>query len=214
MTSHRILSVTQLTAGTSLIRFTRENLQFLAGQYLLLGIPGGDLREYSIFSRPQDGWLVILVRVIPDGSVSSQLASLVPGDPLQVQGVQGAFVLPPDFQNKRFLFVATGTGIAPFHSIIGGTPQADYQLYHGVRRSAECYARHAFDAKRYHACLSRESGGAGEYTGRVTQVLANHGLLADTACYLCGSCDMIYEMFALLQSKGISRDQIHAETYY
>ena len=214
MSLHRVLSVSRLTAGTVLIRFTRKGLAYRAGQYLLLGIPGGDLREYSLFSRPQEDWLEILVRVIPEGAVSSRLACLVRGDAIQVQGVQGAFMVPPGYQQKTFLFVATGTGIAPFHSIVGAYPRLDYALYHGVRQVAECYARNAFGADRYHACLSRDTGQVGTYTGRVTQVLRDAAVPSDTECYLCGSCDMIYEMFALLQAKGIPREQIHAETYY
>ncbi len=215
MSVHEVLSVTALTEATCLIRFSRGEIQFLAGQFLLLGLPGGDLREYSIFSRPQDDWLEILVRVIPDGTVSSQLARLSKGDMIKVQGVQGGFVVAEDARDKPYLFVATGTGIAPYHSIIGAHPDIAYQLYHGVRDASECYAREAFAPDRYHACLSRDRGeGAGEYSGRVTQILGNAAIAAETECYLCGSCDMVYEMFGILQNKGISRTQIHTETYY
>ena len=214
MALHKVLSVLELTEGTCLIRFTREGVTYQAGQFLLLGIPGGDLREYSIFSRPDDDWLEILVRVIPDGAVSAQLARLTPGDSIKVEGVQGSFTVPLDCEHQKFIFVATGTGIAPFHSIVGDFPEIDYQLYHGVRHASECYAREAFAADRYHACLSGERGGLGEYAGRVTQVLHDVSLPPNAACYLCGSCDMIYEMFAMLQAKGIPRAQIHTETYY
>ncbi len=214
MALHKVLSVLELTEGTCLVRFTREGVVYQAGQFLLLGIPGGDLREYSIFSRPHDDWLEILVRVIPDGSVSSQLARLQPGDAIKVEGVQGSFTVPQDYDRKKFLFVATGTGLAPFHSIVGTYPQLDYQLYHGVRYGSECYVRSAFAPDRYHACLSRESGRAGEYSGRVTAYLRDQSLPEDAECYLCGSCDMIYEVFGMLQSKGIARTQIHTETYY
>jgi len=123
--------------------------------------------------------------------------------------------MPPAYEDKRFLFVATGTGIAPFHSILGSFPHIDYQLYHGVRCVTDCYAREAFSQDRYHACLSRETGGVGgAYMGRVTQVLGDATVPRDAECYLCGSCDMIYDMFAILQRKGIPREHIHAETYY
>ena len=214
MSLHSVLSVTHLTEGTCFIRFTREDIIFQAGQFLLLGLPGGDLREYSVFSRPHDDWLEILVRVIPDGVVSSQLAQLQSGDTIKVEGGQGSFVVPADYAQKKFLFVATGTGLAPFHSIVGTYPQLDYQLYHGVRYATECYARTAFFAERYHACISGEAAVDGAHTGRVTNHLRNQRVPEDTECYLCGSCDMIYEMFALLQAKGIPRMQIHTETYY
>ena len=214
MSLHSVLSVTHLTEGTCFILFTREDIIFQAGQFLLLGLPGGDLREYSVFSRPHDDWLEILVRVIPDGVVSSQLAQLQPGDTIKIEGVQGSFMVPADYAQKKFLFVATGTGLAPFHSIVGTYPQLDYQLYHGVRYATECYVRTAFSAERYHACISGEAAVDGAHTGRVTHHLRNERVPEDAECYLCGSCDMIYEMFALLQAKGIPRTQIHTETYY
>lgn len=214
MGTHQVLDVAWLVPGTIRLRFTREKLDFQPGQYLLVGVPGGDLREYSIFSRPSDPWLEILVRVIPEGLVSSQLARLVSGDRIAVRGPQGGFLLPSDPYNGSYLLVATGTGIAPFHAMVGTYPELEYQLYHGVRYATECYVRHAFAPERCHACLSREDAGAGDYAGRVTQVLYDVALRVDTACYLCGSCDMIYDMFALLQTKGIPRGQIHAETYY
>jgi ferredoxin/flavodoxin---NADP+ reductase len=209
---HRVLDVTALATGTGLVRISREDVLFRPGQYLLVGLPGGDFREYSIFSRPADPWLEILVRVIPDGAVSRQLASLVPGDVLVVQGPQGGFQLPEDRLQHQYLFVATGTGIAPFHSMIGTFADIDFRLYHGVRYAAECYARGDFDTTRYIACLSREKGS--DRSGRVTDVLRDEVIAPATRCYLCGSCDMIYDMFALLQGKGIPREQIHAETYY
>lgn len=214
MSLHRILSISEVSAGTCLIRFSREGLRFEPGQYLLLGPPGGDVREYSVYSSPHQEDLEILVRVIPEGTVSSQLACLPLGSEIKVQGVMGGFLIPPDFCEKKFLFVATGTGIAPFHSMVTGLPDLDYQLYHGVRFASECYARQDFEDSRYHACLSQENGDARDHTGRVTTVLRGASIPHGTHCYLCGSCDMIYEVFALLQQRGFSRDQIHTETYY
>jgi ferredoxin/flavodoxin---NADP+ reductase len=211
---HIVISVRQIAEGTCLIRFTREGLCYQPGQYLLLGVPGGDLREYSIFSRPHDAFLEVLVRVIPEGAVSSRLSRLLAGDALHVHSVKGSFLIPLRHTAKRFLFVATGTGIAPFHSITGSMTDLAYEVYHGVRYASECYARETFPADRYHACLSREMAKTGEYQGRVTQVLFDVPVAPDTECYLCGSCDMIYDMFAILQAKGIPRAQIHTETYY
>ncbi len=212
MSQHRVMTATTLATGTILLRLTREGLDFQPGQHVLAGRPGGDVREYSVFSAPADPWLELLVRVIPDGGVSPQLAQCRPGDTVTVDGPMGAFTLPPDAASRRFLFVATGTGIAPFHAMVRAVPGLDFHLVHGVRSAGEQYARAAFPPERYTGCLSREPGG--DFQGRVTQYLSAHPPTPDCDCYLCGSCNMIYDTFAVLATAGIARDRIHVETYY
>ncbi len=211
---HRTLAVSYPAAGTCLLQVARDGIAFQAGQYMLLGPPGGDLREYSVFSAPSDAFLSFLIRVIPEGQVSPALARLQPGDLVRVEGPAGAFLLPPEPALHRYWFVATGTGIAPFHAMIRSFPSLDYQLLHGVRTPDCLYRREAFCPARHTACLSRSARREAGYAGRVTAYLEAHPPPADALCYLCGSCDMIYAVFAILQKHGIAREQIHAETYY
>jgi ferredoxin/flavodoxin---NADP+ reductase len=75
-----------------------------------------------------------LVREIEGGKVSGRLKKLKPGTEIEVEGPFGFFKFDPEkFASQKFLFVATGTGISPFHSFVRTFPELDYQLVHGVR---------------------------------------------------------------------------------
>jgi ferredoxin--NADP+ reductase/benzoate/toluate 1,2-dioxygenase reductase subunit len=87
-----------------------------------------------------------------------------------------------------------------------------YRLLHGVRRASELYDREAFDPPRFAGCLSREVGR--DYHGRVTAYLREHPADPESLCYLCGSCDMIYQAFDILRSQGVGPERLFAEVYY
>ena len=110
------------------------------------------------------------------------------------------------------LFIATGSGIAPFHSILHSEPSLDYTLLHGVRHLHERYEHEGYDPQRYIACVTRDAGG--DFQGRVTDWLAQHDLPPDARYYLCGNSDMIYQAFDILQEQGIPRTHLHTEVYF
>jgi ferredoxin--NADP+ reductase/benzoate/toluate 1,2-dioxygenase reductase subunit len=214
MAMHRVMGLRWFTPQTCSIRISRQDFDFLPGQHLLAGPPGGDLREYSLFSHPGEPWLEILIRVIPDGLVSRQLADLQAGDDIAIDGPHGYFRIREPYQDFKHCFVATGTGIAPFHAMVGAYPDLDFRLFHGIRCVEECYAIEDFPANRYIPCFSRIHRQDAGRSGRVTDVMSGESLDEETMYYLCGSCDMIYDMFRILQDKGIPRSNIFAETYY
>ena len=189
-------------------------LPFRPGQYVSIGIPGDiDMREYSIYSTPEDDYLEVLIKEVEGGLVSRKLRRLRPGDFLSLRGPFGSFMIDEQTKaNRRFLFVATGSGIAPFHCFARAYPGLDYTLLHGTRSSAERYDADTYESHRYLSCLSRESGG--DFSGRVTDYLRFHPISRDNLCYLCGSCDMIYEAMAILTDQGVPREQLFAEVYY
>ncbi len=208
-----VKSVTHLTDFTYVLRFSRENVEFSAGQYLTVG-RGEDLdcREYSVFSSPNSDYLEVLVREVEEGLVSRRLKKVKPGASLKVNGPYGYFTISENQSKEgKFLFIATGTGISPFHSFVNTYPDLDYKLLHGVRTLEECYVKEVFGDK-YTSCVSREEGG--DFSGRVTDYLKNYDLDPDTYCFICGNCDMIYEVFDILRDKGVSPDQLHAEVYF
>jgi ferredoxin--NADP+ reductase/benzoate/toluate 1,2-dioxygenase reductase subunit len=208
----RVDHVRRVSPTAYVVRFERHDLAFAPGQYVMVGREGGDVREYSLYSSPRDSFLDILVREVEGGQVSQQLSQCAPGDSLSVRGPRGEFVTPANRDTQRFLFVGTGTGIAPFHSILGSYPHLDYLLLHGVRDLADRFDRECYTSDRYVACLSRGEGG--DWSGRVTTYLERHPVDPATLCYLCGSCDMIYDAFAILSAQGIPREQVRVETYY
>ena len=92
---------------------------FLAGQYANCSVPGTDqVRSYSFSSGPGDKTLSFLVRDIPRGVMSSFLRDqAVPGTQMAVAGPAGSFYLR-DIK-RPVLFLAGGTGLAPFLSMLG-----------------------------------------------------------------------------------------------
>ncbi len=114
--SWKVTSVTP-ESPTSISFEVDGGLDFKAGQFVLLR-PNAELpwRAYS-FSRAPGKPLRLTVKRVPDGVVSTYLTTkLKVGDVLEVKGPYGQFVVPPDAQ--RLLFIAGGSGITPFLSIL------------------------------------------------------------------------------------------------
>ena len=207
-----VANVTGVSPDTYILSIGGIKIDFQAGQHIRVGLPGHDLREYSIYSAPHDNTIDILIREVPGGSVSRDLRSLKKGTPLAIEGPLGSFVIPDSHSTNPMLFVANGTGIAPFRSMLRTYPDLNVTVLHGVRRLADINSDPIFNTKRYTACVSREPGGP--WHGRVTDFLKATPPAPKTLCYLCGSCDMIYDVFPILQEHGIPRNDVMVETYY
>jgi NAD(P)H-flavin reductase len=80
------------------------------------------MREYSVYSSPGDEYLEILVKEVDGGYVSTRLGALKPGDGVAVDGPFGFFTIDEDWRDHRYVFVATGTGISPFHDFVRSYP--------------------------------------------------------------------------------------------
>ncbi len=213
---HPLIAIRELGRGIFILRLAREGMQFRAGQWVNVGIPGaGEQREYSIYSPPSAEYLEVLVKEIPGGEVSPALHRCRPGDRVEIDGPHGAFTLVEGLRDApHYLFCASGTGVSPFHSFVTEYPATDYVLLHGVRHRAELVDPGTYDAARFVPCISREPARPGEHQGRLTGYLAEHPIDPSTYCYLCGNSDMIYEAFSLLTRFGVPREQIFAEIYF
>jgi ferredoxin/flavodoxin---NADP+ reductase len=210
---YRLLQIRDLTKDTYVLRFDRHDMPFRAGQHITLGLPGNNqVREYSIYSTVQDPALEVLIREVDSGNVSRQLRSLRPGDLLEVDGPFGYFTLDEKLLHREYLFIGTGTGIAPFHSLAGSYPDLNYNLLHGVRHAEEAYERNSYPRNQYVLCTSRDR--EGDFHGRVTDYLRQKVLNLDTLVYLCGNCDMIYDVYDLLTSRGFPSGNIKTEVYF
>jgi ferredoxin/flavodoxin---NADP+ reductase len=210
---YRLQQIRHLTDDTYVMRFDRNNMPFRAGQHITLGIPGNNqVREYSIYSTEQDDSLEVLIKEVESGAVSRQLSKLIPGELLEVDGPFGYFTLDEKKSHREYLFVGTGTGIAPFHSLAGSYPGINYTLLHGVRYGREAYEYPFYPKNRHILCTSRDS--QGDFHGRVTDYLKQKELNFDTMVYLCGNCDMIYDVYDLLTSRGFPSGNIKTEVYF
>ena len=211
---HTVLEVINLTPETFIIRLNRLGVKFEPGQYVIIRIPDQNKgREYSIYSGTSDDYLDFLVREIPEGEFSRYLRHLTPGSELDVEGPKGYFIPDQKTRDRHpVLLIATGTGIAPFHSFVKSLPELNYHILHGVHFADEAYGRETFDQDKYILCTSRT--GQGDYFGRVTYYLNENRVDASMICYLCGNSDMINEVTIILEKFGLPPQNIRTEVFF
>lgn len=207
-----VLEVRKLTDSTAVVRFERDGLDFEPGQYIRVGIEGDpEIRDYSVYSGTNADYLEVLVRRVEDGLVSKELCDVEVGEQLSVGGPYGHFKLIEELRDQSLLFIATGSGLSPYHSFVESYPELNYRLIHGTSKLDEAYDAEAYGSNYFH-CVSREEGG--DFKGRVTDYLQTLDADRDSHAFLCGNCDMIYEAFDLLQEKGLPTANIHTEVYF
>jgi len=171
------------------IRFSRPPLfHFSPGQRVRF-MQNEAERDYSPVSSPKDETIDFLVKSVKGGLFSSALASAREGDSFHFTGPHGYFRFYPS--ERLPVFVATGTGIAPFASM-AKTGVINFVLLHGVRRSLDLYNESLFrkTAALYVPCLSALSdpreGAPGAFAGRVTGYLEEGLTPGAYDFYLCG----------------------------
>ena len=238
--------------------------EFISGQYVLLGlssnIPRRDgseaefkeskadrmiLRAYSIASSGHEpGLLEFYISVVSNGSLTPRLVSLKPGDRLMVgDKIRGFFTLDTvPKEHKDIVLAATGTGLAPYVSMMRRHAAHPYPfrftILHGAPKSWELgyldelrmQSRH-LPRVRYIPSITRtqeDPWWTGE-TGRITKwfqgSLLNDRLEvpldpARTSVFLCGNPAMIHEVQQTLEPLGYSAyttqspGSLHTEEYW
>ena len=210
---HKVLGVKPLSQNTFTLTIERNGMDFIAGQCVNIGIPEtGINREYSSYSGETDQHLEFLIREVEGGQVTPRLRSLKQGDHVEVDGAYGLFTLnqgKPD--DKPYVFIATGTGIAPFHCFAKSYDFLDYKIIHGIRFGDEAYGKEDY-GKNYVACTSRDK--TGDFTGRVTDYLKEKPQNPESMFYLCGNRNMINDVYDILRDQGISGSNIITEVFF
>jgi ferredoxin--NADP+ reductase len=209
---------------------------FEPGQYATLGLmgPAGKLvqRPMSISSSADElSEYEFFIRLVHGGAFTPLLWERSVGDPINIKGPKGRFLLQDD--GRRCLFVASGTGLAPFISMIetlrGRSEARDVVLLHGVSYDYDLAWREQLTELehgggfplRYVGTISRpkECPSWTGMTGRVESVvgaqLDAQGLTPDTATiYLCGNPDMITAVEELAAERGFPDEQVRKELYW
>ncbi|HVN45467.1 MAG TPA: ferredoxin--NADP reductase [Steroidobacteraceae bacterium] len=232
--TERVLEVEHWTDTQFTFRTTRDRgLRFENGQFLMLGLmlERPLLRAYSIASANYAEHLEFLSIKVPDGRLTSRLQHLQPGDEVLVSRKPTGTLLLSDLRpGERLYLLCTGTGAAPFLSII-----QDPQLYerfpevifvHGVRwtRETEVVRRRLAALEqhellgdlvrrslRYCPTVTREPH---VHRGRLTSLLESGELLATLGLpalepavdrlMVCGSPALLEDLCALLDARGFS----------
>lgn len=211
---YKVHEVKHLTADAFIVSLPKARFTFKAGQHITLSLKGDyQSREYSVYSGEQDDHLQVLVKEVEGGYISPKLKILKPGDWVEVHGPFGRFGLDEKKKDThKHVFIASGTGIAPFHCIVRSYSNLNYELIHGVRYLVEGYERKTYEPSRYILCTSRED--KGDYNGRVTGYIKEKTFDENTIFYLCGNSNMIFDVMEILKDKGFGRDSVKVEVYF
>jgi ferredoxin--NADP+ reductase len=233
--SERVLTVRHWTDMQFTFTTTRDRgLRFENGQFVMVGLALDSrqlLRAYSIASANHEEHLEFLSIKVPDGPLTSRLQHLRVGDHVLVsRKPTGTLVLADVRAGTRLYLLSTGTGAAPFMSIIKD-PEV-YQRFaqvifvHGVRWAKEtAVVRHQIERLREHELLGAEVRAQLRYyptvtrepyvnRGRLTALLASGRLFRDLGLpaldpaadrvMVCGSAAMLADVCALLDARGFT----------
>ena len=211
---HKLINIRNLSPSAYVLRLEKKDISFKAGQCFNLGIKGSGVnREYSIYSGENDPYLEFLIKEVQGGTVSPALRNVQTGEEVGLYGPYGSFTINPNQINQgRFLFIGTGTGIAPFHSFVYSYPHLDHQIIFGIRTLSEQYDLIDYDVSKVVCCVSQERWKG--FNGRVTSYLKEVSLDPKNICYLCGNQKMIHNVYELLRENGFSGDQIFTEAFF
>ena len=232
-TEERVLSVHHWTDRLFTFTTTRDPaLRFSNGHFTMLGLRVNDkplLRAYSIVSANYEEHLEFLSIKVPDGPLTSRLQHIQPGDTLIVgKKPTGTLVCDYLLPGRRLYMLSTGTGLAPFMSIVRdpetyvkfeqvvlvhGVRQVDELAYHDLLvehlPQHEVLGELVTSKLRYYPTVTRQ---AYRNMGRVTELIDTGKLFTDLQLpqfdpaidrvMICGSPGMLRDLKTLLEGRG------------
>lgn len=235
-TVEKITELKQWTDHLFSFKITRnEAFKFIPGQFARLGVIKDDgnfvWRPYSIVSADYDEELEFYSIIVPDGEFTQTLKNLKVGDDIYIDKTNYGLLTTDRFENGKHLWLlSTGTGLAPFISILyefGIWEQYDKViLVHCAREAAELtyqdtinefytheyYAEMTKDKLVYVKILTREALG-GDLYGRITSLIDNGGLeelvnipitVENSRIMICGNPEMVDDTRKLLAKRGLT----------
>ncbi len=229
----RVLSVHHWTDKLFTFTTTRDPaLRFSNGHFTMIGLKVNDkplLRAYSIVSANYEEHLEFLSIKVPDGPLTSRLQHIKVGDSIIVgKKPTGTLLIDYLLPGKRLYLLSTGTGLAPFMSVIRdpATYEAFEQviLVHGVRQAdelayhdlvTESLPKHEFLGEMirkqllYYPTVTRESY---RHMGRITDLMESGKMfedlklpnldVANDRVMICGSPHMLKDLKHMLETRG------------
>lgn len=231
-----VTAVTHWTDRLFSFRVTRpQSLRFRSGEFVMIGLPDDAgkpiLRAYSIASPNWDEELEFYSIKVPDGPLTSRLQHIAVGDRIILRPKPvGTLVLDALLPGKRLWFLATGTGIAPFASLMRDPETYEkfeqVIMMHTCREAAELeYGRQLVENLRddpligemvegklhYYPTTTREQT---DRMGRITDNLASGKVFADLGlppmdaghdrAMVCGSLAFNLDVKAVLEGFGLN----------
>ncbi|HZN99823.1 MAG TPA: ferredoxin--NADP reductase [Burkholderiales bacterium] len=207
------------------LRVEGPRLRFEAGQFVRIAVEERIARPFSFVNPPEDPVLEFYGIVVPEGPLSPKLAELRAGERLLVASNPAGFLVLSEVPDAETLWlVSTGTGLAPFLSILRTeTPWRRFGnivLVHAVRHARELAYRELIGeilrthhkGFRYVSFVSRETV-RGSLTGRIPAAMrdgrleAAAGLALNERSHvmLCGNPEMLKDAQAALLERGLRK---------
>jgi len=220
MSMSDLKTVTKLqrhSEGIFEISFEKGDLEFVPGDCVALYGEDHEMsRPYSIASGVNDSELSFIIREMEGGEVSPFLASRSVGDQVKISPPFGWFRPGAPEKGASYVFFATGTGISPFMAHFKTRKNAaPATLFYGVRELADAVYLDPIkeSGSLLRLALSRKAE-KGAHHGRITDLLDEIPISAETHYYLCGLDAMIDEISIYLESKNIALPHIHRECFF
>jgi 3-phenylpropionate/trans-cinnamate dioxygenase ferredoxin reductase subunit/benzoate/toluate 1,2-dioxygenase reductase subunit len=199
-----------------------DDVVFEPGQYVRIQPEGTDVsRSYSMANAPGVNRLEFFIRSVPGGAFSQWLASAQVGDGVQLSAPHGTFFLRDE--DRPRLFVAGGTGVAPFLSMLrsmAANPGAQRTTFViGARTPGHLFAMD--ELKRLGAQLQgmdlqiavEQDAGAQCHTGYPTDLIHKLALDPSTRVYLCGPPPMVEAGRRAAEAAGLPRADVLCERF-
>lgn len=187
------------------------------GQYALVRVTPYQWRPYSL-ATPSGRIVRLLVDTRTGGHGAAWATRAAPGDQVTLELPYGHFLNdaatgdthPDDTPRRRRIFVATGTGIAPFLAEFSDAARANDTLIVGYSTTSDdLTSRLTATLPRVVTCISREDA-PGCFHGRVTHYLRAHGIDPHADYYVCGSPLMVADVARLIRDAG---GRVHTESF-
>ncbi len=245
VSEERVLSVHHWNDTLFSFKTTRNaGLRFRNGHFVMIGLEVEGrplLRAFSVASANYDEHLEFYSIKVPDGPLTSRLQHIQPGDPILVgRKPTGTLMLDHLLPGKRLYLLGTGTGLAPFMSIIRDPETYErferVVLAHGVRHVSDLGYRDYIENElpqhelvgddvkqklRYYPTVTREPF---RNQGRLTDLMATGKLPADLGLpaldpahdrvMICGSPAMLDDTVALLEARGFEEGSSDGQGHY
>ena len=233
--SETVLDVKHYTDRLFSFTLTRpSSFRFRSGEFVMIGLAKEDgkplLRAYSIASPAWAEELEFFSIKVPNGPLTSRLQKIQPGDKVLLgKKPTGTLVHDALVPGKRLYMFSTGTGFAPFASVIRD-PET-YEKFdqvivtHTCRLNGElAYSQHVVEQTLNHEFLGELARGkliryasctreSSDHTGRITELISSGKLFADLEVpalspetdrvMICGSMDMLLDTKALCEQAGL-----------
>lgn len=196
---------------------------FLPGQYVNIEVPGsGQTRSYSFSSRPGEKTASFLIKHVPGGLMSSWLERAELNEQVAMTGPLGSFYLRE--VNRPLLFLAGGTGLAPFLSMLEvlaeNNESQQVSLIYGVTRDQDLVMvseLEAFASRlpnfRFVTCVA-DPATTHPRQGYVTQHMTAEDLNAgEVDAYLCGPPPMVDAVRKYFKDEGVTPVSFHYEKF-